>query len=70
MTTCEWSDCQEDATCAVHAQWTVVDFVEYAACTSHADHMCAVLARRRVDGELPVDVWITPWDKLDEEVSA
>lgn len=60
-TMCEWEDCLKEADCGVNAQWSVVDFVEYFSCAAHAYDMVAILHRRRVDGELPVDEWVHWW---------
>jgi hypothetical protein len=43
----------------VHAQWTMFDVVYYYACPWHVGDMLHVLAGRRVDGNLPLDVWAT-----------
>jgi len=50
--------CRElDAWYAVHAQWSVVDFVEYAVCVDCLSRVRQKLRRRLVDGLPPVDVW-------------
>ena len=59
---CEWLDCSADAVAEVHAQWTIVDFVEYLTCAKHAWDMVDVLRERTVDGERPLDVWTKWWD--------
>lgn len=61
MTVCSWEGCEHPAVGEAHAQWTVVDFIEYPGCMNHLDEMRQVLAERLVDGELPVDVWLTWW---------
>ena len=59
---CEMEDCTAEAVCAVHAQWTLVDFVEYAMCEEHQWDAVQGLRVRQVDGVPPFDVWTTWWD--------
>lgn len=59
---CEWDECQLVADCEVHAQWTIADFVSYAACANHCLDVRDVLAKRLVDGERPLELWIGWYD--------
>lgn len=59
---CEMEGCDHSSAVSVHAQWTLVDFIEYQACGACAGDMFDVLRRRRVDGQLPVDVWFTEYE--------
>jgi hypothetical protein len=59
---CEWAECAAWAIGEVHAQWTVVDFVSYAACEEHYEWMVEWLWKRHVDGQPPADVWVSWWD--------
>jgi len=59
---CEYPGCDRAGICSVHAQWTVVDFISYYACKNHARDILLTLWSQRVDGNLPLDVWIQWWD--------
>jgi hypothetical protein len=61
---CEWPRCGRRAECEVNAQWTIVDFVTYTSCGSHARQMMWKLNRREIDGQLPADVW-AHWFAVD-----
>ena len=62
---CEYADCDDNAVAAVHAQWTIVDFLEYAVCSRHIWNVRRFLRVQLVDGLKPVDVWTTYWDQPD-----
>lgn len=53
---CEWTSCDREVDGYVMAQWTVVDFIQFEVCDGHIDDVIAALARRKVDGELPMDL--------------
>jgi hypothetical protein len=59
---CEMFGCLNIAVGAAHAQWSVVDWVEYAMCDDHMRMCLEVLELRFVDDRPPVDVWATYWD--------
>jgi hypothetical protein len=58
---CGW--CHAPAIGEVHAQWTIFDFVDYNVCAEHVDQAQMWFWRKTVDGERPVDVWMTFWSR-------
>ena len=57
---CEW--CSSPAAAEVCAQWTLFDFDEAYACDTHVPYAENRFRRRLVDGQPPVDLWVTWWD--------
>lgn len=66
---CEWDQCDQPASCTVHAQWTYVDFVNYEACDDHSDEMMRILERRMVDGQACMDAWITWYERVGDDLT-
>jgi hypothetical protein len=58
---CCIADCDELAIGQVNAQWTVVDFDHWYVCGAHAERVFQAVARRKIDGQLPADMWTTLW---------
>lgn len=63
--TCEMEGCLRPAIVTVGVQWTIADFLQYEACTRHWRQMQRILARRTVDGELPLELTLD-WYGLKE----
>ncbi len=57
-----WEDCIADADCAIHAQWSVVDFDAWDVCATHYLDMYELIIPKLVDGEPPFDTWTVWWD--------
>jgi hypothetical protein len=65
---CEMEDCLERAVASIHAQWTTFDFVVYEACLTHIRAMQRYLMRRRMDGDLALDCWVTYYEFQTERL--
>lgn len=63
---CEMEDCIAPATATVHAQWSILDYVQYESCEWHVGDMRKSLRRRTVDGLPIADLWVDWW-QIDQE---
>lgn len=63
---CEWPNCLQPAIGTIHAQWTVVDFVDFESCDAHYDFWVETMWKRRVDNEYPTDVWVTWYEQASQ----
>jgi len=61
---CAYPDCAQIAECAVHAQWTWFDFIDYPSCAVHREEIAEALLERVIDGSRPSDVWVQWWDPV------
>jgi hypothetical protein len=57
---CCWKDCEAKADAEICAQWTIFDFDSWACCLEHQQRMFSVIARKRVDGLPPAELY-TKW---------
>jgi hypothetical protein len=57
---CEY--CSAPATRRVEAQWTVLDFDYIDTCVDHEAAALRTLRARRIDDQLPADVWVHVWE--------
>jgi hypothetical protein len=62
---CVYEGCTAVAVCAVEAQWTLLDFVEYALCDTHQLEAVETLETRLVEGYPPIDVRTVWWEMSD-----
>lgn len=63
MTTqCEYESCGQEAWYGICAQWSIVDFVEYASCLDHLADFYEGLAISTVDGAFPLEISTKTYD--------
>lgn len=64
---CEWPGCSQRGVAEINAQWTIVDYVAYVTCQKHAADMWDHLRKKRVDDQLPADMWFEAFTLAADE---